>query len=105
MDPEGEPVHEHGDHYDNQNQLEGLVGLDPAQKEDGDVDDGSAQEHLGEEQEGLRDHHDHVPDDELHQPIEIAYSNLVSTYAYLVFLLVISSALTCDSPSIIISPP
>lgn len=105
MDPKGEAVHQHGHDDDNQNQLEGLVGLNPAQKEDGDVDDGAAQQHLGEEEEGLRDYHDYVPDDELHQPIKIAYSNLIYLYAYLVFRFVISRALIWDSPSIIISPP
>jgi hypothetical protein len=73
LEPKGDAVHDDWRDYDDEDELQGLVGLDPSDQHTHDVDQRTAQHHLYLEQQRLRNHHDHVPNHELHEPVDVAY--------------------------------
>ena len=74
LDPKGEPIHDNGHHYDDQDELQGLIRLNPSDEKQRNLHNGSTKASLGQIDKSFRDDDDKVPDGKLDSPVFIAYA-------------------------------
>ena len=83
LNPEGESVHHHRDYYDNNNELQDGVVLDPAHDEEGELLEGVLEPVLEAEEHSLSNTDHRHPDQELDQPGLIVNPKCLWEYWYL----------------------